>query len=81
MGAVNLINPIYWNLHIYQSSDITIQNTYIYGDPRVPNNDGMDIDSSQNVLVQGVSVSTCDDAICFKANDGAPGFSLAQHVC
>ena len=66
------MDPIFWNFHIYQSHDVTVDGTYIWGDPRVPNNDGIDIDSSQNVIVRNVNVSTCDDAICFKANDGVP---------
>ena len=70
VGKVALVNPIFWNLHIFQSHDVIVEGTYIWGDPRVPNNDGIDIDSSQNVTVRGVNVSTCDDAICIKTTDG-----------
>ena len=42
----------------------------IWGDPAIPNNDGMDIDSSSNVLVQRTNASALDDAICIKTDDG-----------
>jgi polygalacturonase len=36
------------------------------GDNSIPNNDGIDIDSSSHVIVNGCTVDTADDAICIK---------------
>ena len=48
----------------------------IWGDPRVPNNDGIDIDSSADVLITHTNVSTLDDAICVKSNDSEAPFQI-----
>ena len=50
---------------------MTVRGLTIWGDPLVPNNDGMDIDSSTNVHVSHTHVSALDDAICIKTDDGA----------
>ena len=49
---------------------VEVRGLTIWGDPAVPNNDGMDIDSSSNVLVTHTNVSALDDAICIKTDDG-----------
>ena len=51
---------------------MTIRGLNIWGDPRVPNNDGIDVDSSADVLITHTNVSTLDDAICVKSNDREP---------
>ena len=54
------------------AAQVTIRGVNVWGDPRVPNNDGIDIDSSSDVLITRTNVSTLDDAICVKSNDSEP---------
>ena len=55
-----------------RAAQVTIRGVNVWGDPRVPNNDGIDIDSSSDVLITRTNVSTLDDAICVKSNDSEP---------
>jgi polygalacturonase len=41
-----------------------------YGDPRWPNNDGIDIDSSQHVTLSHSDIDTGDDGVCLKTTLG-----------
>ena len=42
----------------------------VHGDPRFPNNDGIDIDSSQHVVVTNSAIDTADDGVCIKSTRG-----------
>lgn len=58
----------FWNFHILYSHDITLDSIKVLsGSLCSPSTDGIDIDSSYNVLVTGVSTSCNDDSICIKS--------------
>lgn len=54
------------------SRAVTILQVNIINDFAVPNNDGIDIDSSKLVWVSGANITAWDDAMCIKANYRAP---------
>jgi alpha-L-rhamnosidase len=65
----------FWNLHLYRSRDVVIENVRITipsSTPalRGPSTDGIDIDSSQNVTVRRCYISTHDDNIALKGSKG-----------
>lgn len=66
LEGLNLVDPVYWCVHLVNSSHVRVQNITIQGDWNIPNNDGIDIDSSSDVEVTGAHISTADDAICIK---------------
>ena len=39
-----------------------------HGDERWPNNDGIDIDSSSDVLLERSAIDTADDGVCIKGS-------------
>jgi hypothetical protein len=55
----------FWGVHALYSKHVTIRSIKVESD-RV-NNDGIDIDSSSKVLVEGCSFSTGDDCIAIKS--------------
>jgi polygalacturonase len=55
----------FWTIHPVFSKNITIRNVDVYGE--VLNDDGIDPDSSEDVLIEGCTVETHDDAISIKA--------------
>lgn len=58
----------FWNIHILYSNDIKVIGVSIdSGDFNSPSTDGIDIDSSYDVLVEGVISNTNDDSICVKS--------------
>jgi polygalacturonase len=80
---ISLLNPIYWGLHIINSHNIQVGPDFtLQGDREVPNNDGIDIDSSSNITVTGCTIDTADDAICIKTKlINTPCHDIFIHNC
>ncbi len=62
-----------WSLHVLASREVTLRNLKLVNDRRVLNTDGVDVDMSTHVTIDGTFVHTKDDAICVKAS-GNGGF-------
>jgi alpha-L-rhamnosidase len=63
----------FWNLHIYNCQDVLVRNSrfQVPDDYRqAPSTDGIDIDSSQRVTVDGCFFSVTDDCIACKGSRG-----------
>lgn len=69
---ITIVDPIYWAVHVLGSSDVMLTGLNITGDWEIPNNDGIDIDSSIDVAVHRCWVDTADDAICLKTTRPEP---------
>lgn len=67
---VNLIEPAYWCLHIVRSQNTSVEDVTIYGNFNSPNNDGIDIEDSNNTFITRCKIDTGDDAICPKTSTG-----------
>ena len=64
----------FWNIHILYSHDIVIKNVKITTLPmESPSTDGIDIDSSYNVLIDSVEADCFDDSICIKSGRDMDG--------
>lgn len=58
----------FWNVHVLYSHDITIKKIRIDScEENSPSTDGIDIDSSYNVIISECSISCNDDAISIKS--------------
>lgn len=68
---VDLVNSSFWTLHPYACDKVHIADVAISapntGDQLAPNTDGVDPDSTTNVLVERVAVSVGDDAVAIKS--------------
>src|SRR5215475_1343561 len=64
-----------WTLHLAACSDVLVSGVTIDNDRRMPNTDGIVIDSCINVEVRDVAIATADDGIVLKTgrrSNGAP---------
>ncbi|KAJ0965117.1 hypothetical protein J5N97_026255 [Dioscorea zingiberensis] len=77
---VTLNQPAYWCLHLVRSSNSVVEDVKIYGDFNTPNNDGIDIEDSNNTLITRCHIDTGDDAICPKSSTG-PVYNLTATDC
>ncbi|GER25902.1 pectin lyase-like superfamily protein [Striga asiatica] len=77
---VSFNDPAYWCLHIVQCQNTSIHDISIYGDFNTPNNDGIDIEDSNNTLITRCTINTGDDAICPKTYTG-PIYNLTATDC
>ncbi len=78
LSGLRLLRSPFWTVHICYSDyvhvdGITIRNN-IGG--RGPSTDGVDIDSSQHVLVEHADISVNDDALCLKAGRDSDGLRV-----
>jgi hypothetical protein len=70
----------FWTVHICYSHDVSIDNIAIRNneDGRGPSTDGIDIDSSSNILVSHADIAVNDDALCLKAGRDSDGLRVAR---
>ncbi|KAG8371890.1 hypothetical protein BUALT_Bualt12G0009900 [Buddleja alternifolia] len=71
---------LYCSLHIVRCQNTSIHDVSIYGDFNTPNNDGIDIEDSNNTLITRCTIDTGDDAICPKTYTG-PIYNLTATNC
>lgn len=75
---VTIKNTAFWSVHIVYSNHITIDGVMVKNvfEKRGPGTDGIDIDSSQWILVQNCDVDTYDDNYGLKAGRDADGLRV-----
>ncbi|HEY3839521.1 MAG TPA: glycoside hydrolase family 28 protein [Bryobacteraceae bacterium] len=75
----------FWTVHVCYSAKVTVDGVTIRNNEggKGPSTDGVDIDSSDNVLVEHCDIECNDDAICLKAGRDADGLRVnrpSEHV-
>lgn len=65
----------FWTVQVVYSNHITIDGAII-SENKGPSTDGVDIDSSENVLVQNCDIDNNDDDICLKAGRDFDGLRI-----
>ena len=74
-----LRNPAFWNLQLTYCDGVEIRNLKVraHSEPlRAASSDGIDIDSTRNVLITGCDIECDDDAICLKSGRDADGLRV-----
>lgn len=57
-----------WTVHIVSCNNVDIDGITIENDMTMPNTDGIDIDSSANVVIANCSLTQPDDGLCIKTS-------------
>jgi polygalacturonase len=73
--GIHIVGSSMWVIHILYSQKVVIRDVIIETFPGA-NTDGMDIDSSQDVLISNCYLDTGDDAICLKSGRDADGLRV-----
>ncbi|MBL9215684.1 MAG: hypothetical protein JNG83_09435 [Opitutaceae bacterium] len=68
---VILRDPAAWNSHLLASDHVTYRGVRILNDRSVPNTDGIDPDSSRDVLIESCFIYSGDDPIAIKTSGNA----------
>src|SRR5580658_8490747 len=84
-GGILLKRSGFWTVQILYSHDVHVDGVIIRNNEggRGPSTDGIDIDSSHNVLVEHADIDVNDDALCLKAGRDADGLRVnrpTEHV-
>ena len=77
---LKLVNSAAWTMHLFQSTNIDVENVSIRS-LGLANNDGIDIDSSQHVRVSSCTIESGDDAVCLKTTSPVPCHDIAVSKC
>jgi exo-poly-alpha-galacturonosidase len=83
IANVNLLNQAVWCIHILYCKDVKIENVNIKADHTILSSDGMDIDSSNGVLITGCSIDVNDDCISIKSGKDEDGVRVnkpSEHI-
>ena len=73
--GIHIVGSSMWVIHILYSQNVVIRDVTIETFPGT-NADGMDIDSSQDILISNCYLDTGDDAICLKSGKDADGLRV-----
>lgn len=65
---ITMRDSTYWNLFIHGCENVQLRGLRIYNNHATPNGDGIDIDSSRNIVVSDCIIDTGDDAITLRAD-------------
>jgi exo-poly-alpha-galacturonosidase len=74
-----LKDPAFWNLQLTYCDGVEVSNLTVraHSQPlRAASSDGIDIDSTRNVLITGCDIECDDDAICLKSGRDADGLRV-----
>lgn len=71
LEGVNIVDSPFWVNHFYMSRNITVRNITMRSLNK--NNDGIDIESSQDVYIHDVDFATGDDCISIKSSRDLEG--------
>lgn len=67
----------FWNIHVLYSHSVVINDCTIdAGEFESPSTDGIDIDSSHDVVVSSCNLSCHDDSICIKSGRDGNGYEV-----
>ncbi|WP_051978633.1 glycoside hydrolase family 28 protein [Edaphobacter aggregans] len=77
-GGITLKRSGFWTVQVLYSSNVTIDNVIIRNNEggKGPSTDGIDIDSSHDILVQHADIDVNDDALCLKAGRDSDGLRV-----
>ena len=76
---VLLKDPAFWNLQLTYCDGVEVSNVTVRAHSermRAASSDGIDVDSSRNVLIVGCDIECDDDAICLKSGRDADGLRV-----
>ncbi|UHS63837.1 glycoside hydrolase family 28 protein [Agrobacterium vaccinii] len=72
-------NSPMWTLHMVNCENLLVRQVCILNNRRLPNTDGIVLDSCREVVIEACDISTADDGICLKTSAGADGRAVG--VC
>jgi len=76
---LRLENPAFWNLQLTYCDGVVVSNLTVRAHstaPRAASSDGIDVDSTCNVLIAACDIACDDDGICLKSGRDADGLRV-----
>lgn len=77
---LSLKSSAFWMQRYFQCKDVRISNLNVFNHVN-KNNDGLDIDSSENVIVRNCIIDSSDDALVIKSESEFPAKNIQVYDC
>ncbi len=80
--SVSLLNSPFWTLHFADCDNVEVSGIRLWSGMLVPNADGIDVTSCNNVIIANCDIRSGDDAIAITGFDHhfeIPGFNGTRH--
>ena len=71
-------NSPFWTTHLVYCDHVIVRNIRLLNPEHAPNTDGLNLDSSRNIHVQGLYADVGDDAVCIKSGMNEDGWRVAR---
>lgn len=71
-------NSPFWTIHLVYCDFVVVRNIVLLNPENAPNTDGLNLDSSTNVYIQGLFADVGDDAICIKSGMNEDGWRVGR---
>jgi len=78
LANLTLRQTPFWASHIWASENVLVDGLVVRNPSSSPNGDGVDVDSSRDVLLRRLDVSTSDDHVAIKSGAGEAGRRFAM---
>ena len=78
--GIRIADAPMWTMHLVACRNVKITGVTVANDRRLPNTDGLVIDSCTDVEVLNVNISTADDGVCLKTTSRAAGIGACSNV-
>jgi len=78
LEGVTLKNSPFWTLHPVYCTGVSIMGLTIFNPNDSVNTDAIDVDSCQNVVIEGCNLSVGDDGITLKSGSGEDGIRVGR---
>jgi polygalacturonase len=79
---VHLANPGAWTMNFVQTRDATVERVAIRArDSGLVNNDGIDLDSCEDIRIRDCDIESGDDALCLKTTSPRPCRDITASGC
>ena len=73
LANLTLRQTPFWASHIWASEEALVDGLFVRNPTTSPNGDGVDVDSSSNVTLRRLDISTSDDHVAIKSGKGEAG--------
>ena len=75
---ITLQNSAFWTVHPVACSGVVVENTTILAPRDSPNTDGVDPDSSEDVIIRNNTIDCGDDAVAIKSGINEAGRAFGR---
>ncbi|MFM2295626.1 MAG: hypothetical protein RLZZ350_2039 [Verrucomicrobiota bacterium] len=79
VAGLTLKDSAFWNLQLTYCDGVEVRDVKVRvpgGDVKAASSDGIDVDSTRNVVISGCDIECDDDAICLKSGRDADGLRV-----